>query len=54
MLVVDGLRKGFGSGTNRLEVLNGVNMKLELGELVALMGPILLVDYYPLKAVQLL
>ncbi|HIF91229.1 MAG TPA: ABC transporter ATP-binding protein [Candidatus Poseidoniales archaeon] len=39
MLVVDGLRKGFGSGTNRLEVLNGVNMKLELGELVALMGP---------------
>jgi len=39
MLNVDGLKKGFGSGENRLEVLNGVNMKLELGELVALMGP---------------
>jgi putative ABC transport system ATP-binding protein len=39
MLSVDVLKKGFGSGTNRLEVLNGVNMKLELGELVALMGP---------------
>ncbi len=39
MLSVDFLKKGFGSGANRLEVLNGVNMELELGELVALMGP---------------
>jgi putative ABC transport system ATP-binding protein len=39
MLSVDVLKKGFGSGATRLEVLNGVNLKLELGELVALMGP---------------
>jgi len=39
MLSVDFLKKGFGSGANRLEVLNGVNMELEVGELVALMGP---------------
>ena len=39
MLSVDFLKKGFGSGANRLEVLNGVNMELELGELVSLMGP---------------
>jgi len=39
MLNVDGLKKGFGYGHNRLEVLNGVNMELKLGELVALMGP---------------
>jgi len=39
MLIVDDLRKGFGSGANRLEVLNGVNMELKTGELVALMGP---------------
>jgi putative ABC transport system ATP-binding protein len=39
MLVVDDLKKGFGSGSSRLEVLKGVDMKLEPGELVALMGP---------------
>lgn len=39
MLSVDFLKKGFGSGANRLEVLNGVNMELKSGELVALMGP---------------
>lgn len=39
MLVVNDLKKGFGSGSSRLEVLKGVDMKLEPGELVALMGP---------------
>ncbi|MDE0556961.1 MAG: ABC transporter ATP-binding protein [Candidatus Poseidoniaceae archaeon] len=39
MLVVEELKKGFGSGSSRLEVLKGIDMKLELGELVALMGP---------------
>jgi len=39
MLVVKDLKKGFGSGSSRLEVLKGVDMKLEPGELVALMGP---------------
>jgi len=39
MLIVDDLKKGFGSGSSRLEVLKGVDMKLEQGELVALMGP---------------
>ena len=39
MLKVDDLRKGFGSGATRLEVLTGVNLEIERGELVALMGP---------------
>ena len=39
MLKVDALHKGFGSGSNRLEVLKGIDMEIEQGELVALMGP---------------
>jgi putative ABC transport system ATP-binding protein len=36
--VID-LKKGFGSGRNRLEVLKGINLEVNEGELVALMGP---------------
>jgi putative ABC transport system ATP-binding protein len=39
VLHVDNLRKGFGSGRRRLEVLKGINLKVEKGELVSLMGP---------------
>ena len=39
MLAVSGLKKGFGSGRRRLEVLKGIDLKIESGELVALMGP---------------
>ena len=39
MLEVNGLKKGFGSGRRRLEVLKGIDLKIESGELVALMGP---------------
>ena len=39
MLKVSDLRKGFGSGRNRLEVLKGVNLEIAAGELVSLMGP---------------
>ena len=39
MLRVTSLRKGFGSGRNRLEVLKGINLEITSGELVALMGP---------------
>jgi putative ABC transport system ATP-binding protein len=39
MLSVEGLTKTFGSGSNKLQVLKGVNMTLEQGEMVALMGP---------------
>ena len=39
MLEVSGLKRGFGSGSNRLEVLKGVDLSLQKGELVALMGP---------------
>lgn len=33
------MKRGFGSGRRRLEVLKGVNLKMKKGELVALMGP---------------
>ena len=39
MLNVIDLKKGFGSGRNRLEVLKGINFEVNEGELVALMGP---------------
>jgi len=39
MLDVKGLTKTFGSGSNKLQVLKGVDMSIETGEMVALMGP---------------
>tara|TARA_X000000368_G_scaffold120800_1_gene94705 strand:+ start:466 stop:1170 length:705 start_codon:yes stop_codon:yes gene_type:complete len=39
VLSVEDLKKGFGSGRRRLEVLKGINLKVEKGELVSLMGP---------------
>lgn len=39
MLKINGLERGFGSGSNRLEVLKGIEMEVSKGELVALMGP---------------
>jgi len=41
LLAIKDLKKGFGSKTfnTRIEVLKGVNLEIEEGELVALMGP---------------
>ena len=39
MLTVEGLEKSFGSGSNKLHVLKGVDMNIKQGEMVALMGP---------------
>ncbi|MAU73938.1 MAG: ABC transporter ATP-binding protein [Candidatus Poseidoniaceae archaeon] len=39
MLEVEGLTKSFGMGSNKLEVLKGIDMEMKTGELVALMGP---------------
>ena len=39
MLQVSDLRKGFGSGRRRLEVLTGIDLEIRPGELVAMMGP---------------
>tara|TARA_B100001079_G_scaffold262948_1_gene265602 strand:- start:2062 stop:2784 length:723 start_codon:yes stop_codon:yes gene_type:complete len=39
MLNVNGLTKSFGFGSDKLQVLKGVDLELKKGELVALMGP---------------
>jgi len=41
LLEIEELKKGFGSKTfnTRIEVLKGINLKIDKGELVALMGP---------------
>ena len=39
MLEVTKLTKAFGSGSNKLHVLKGVDMSIKQGEMVALMGP---------------
>ena len=39
MLEVTNLTKAFGSGSNKLQVLKGVDMNIKQGEMVALMGP---------------
>lgn len=39
MLKVTELTKSFGSGTNKLDVLKGIEMEIKRGEMVALMGP---------------
>ncbi|MBJ23792.1 MAG: macrolide ABC transporter ATP-binding protein [Euryarchaeota archaeon] len=39
MLEIKGLHRGFGSGSNRIEVLKGIDLRMKKGELVALMGP---------------
>ena len=39
LLEVSSLKKGFGAGSSRLEVLKGVDLSMKKGELVALMGP---------------
>ena len=39
MIEVNSLTKAFGTGANKLQVLKGIDMKIERGELVALMGP---------------
>ena len=39
MLQVTNLTKAFGSGSNKLHVLKGVDMSIKQGEMVALMGP---------------
>ena len=39
MLEVSNLTKAFGSGSNKLQVLKGVDMNIKQGEMVALMGP---------------
>ena len=39
MLRINGLTKSFGFGSDKLQVLKGIDLELKQGELVALMGP---------------
>ena len=39
MLEINQLTKSFGVGSNKLQVLKGIDMEMKTGELVALMGP---------------
>ena len=36
---IDGIRKGFGSGDSRVEVLRGIDLEIRQGEFVVLLGP---------------
>ncbi|MBE5996694.1 MAG: ABC transporter ATP-binding protein [Lachnospiraceae bacterium] len=38
-LEVKGIKKGFGEGTSRVEVLKGIDLELERGEFCVLLGP---------------
>ena len=38
MIKVNNIRKSYQTGSNTLEVLKGVNMEIESGELVSIMG----------------
>jgi putative ABC transport system ATP-binding protein len=39
MLTINDLTKSFGMGSNKFQVLKGIDMEMKRGELVALMGP---------------
>ena len=39
LLSIDKLQHGFGRGDTRVDVLKGIDLTIETGELVALMGP---------------
>jgi lipoprotein-releasing system ATP-binding protein len=39
VLLLEAVKKGFGSGDTRLEILRGVSLNIRSGELVALVGP---------------
>jgi len=39
LLSIDKLQHGFGKGDTRVDVLKGIDLTIETGELVALMGP---------------
>ena len=36
---IEGIRKSFGSGDNRVEVLKGIDIQIEKGEICVLLGP---------------
>ena len=38
-LEIKGIRKHFGEGDSRIEVLKGIDMEIEKGELCVLLGP---------------
>lgn len=38
-LQLEGIRKGFGSGDSRVEVLQGIDLSIDKGEFVVLLGP---------------
>ena len=38
-LKIEGIKKSFGFGENRVEVLKGLNLEIERGEFCVLLGP---------------
>lgn len=38
MMIVQNLKKGYGQGNSRIEVLKGINLKISKGETIALLG----------------
>ena len=38
-LEIKGIKKGYGEGEGRMEVLKGIDIEIEKGEMVVLLGP---------------
>ena len=38
-LTINNIKKSFGSGDSRIEVLKGINLSMEQGEFCVLLGP---------------
>lgn len=48
-LTINNIKKSFGSGDSRIEVLKGINLSMEQGEFCVLLGPSGSGDYVKIR-----